>query len=208
MSSPNWVPGKGSGRRLRPRGSFEISEQTFEHIEEWIQAAEETGRNARFGINALAMLMARTNQAIAMEMSRGPNDPQERNPDLAWKIPVRRISSRYYKGWKVRRLAPGVWMLYNDTREAWFIEYGINHVGQGFQVTYRDGRTYIKGSRRVRRPIRKMSLLRTLKSVDQTRAGERVWEAIFAPFRPGKVYRKRGGTIMDQVQSVEGMRYI
>ena len=205
-SGPNWIPGKGSGRTLRARPYFRIGEETFEHIEQWIDAAEASGRNVRFGMNALVMLMARTNQAIAMEMSRGPNDPQERNPSAAWKIPVRRISSRYYKGWKVRRLAPGVWMLFNDTREAYFIEYGINHVGGGMTVTYRDGRTYIKSSRRVRRPIRKMSLMKTIKFMDQTRTGDRVWEAIWAPFRPGRVYTGRGGIVSDGVQSVPGMR--
>lgn len=208
MSSPNWTPGRGSGRRLN-QPFIRIGQDTFNDIDEWIRAAEISGRNVQYGMNALTMLMARTNQAIAMEMSRGPNDPQERWPNAAWKVPVRRITSRYYKGWKVRRLAPAVWMLSNDTREAYFIEYGINHVGQGTTVTYRDGRTYIKSSRRVRRPIRKMSLLRTLKFVDQTNAGGRIWEAIFAPFRPGKVYTGRGGaSIMDQVQAMPGMRYV
>jgi len=207
MSEPNWTPGRGS-RSALGGGVFRISPETYESIEEWIQAAEQSGRNIRFGMNALAMLMARTNQAIAMEMSRGPNDPQERLPNAAWQIPVRRITSRYYKGWKVNRLAPGVWMLYNDTREAFFIEYGINHVGPGMTVTYRDGRTYIKSSRRVRRPIRKLSLIKTLRFVDQTRTGERVWEEVWAPFRPGHVHRRRGGIISDQVQSLSGMRYI
>jgi hypothetical protein len=208
MSSPNWIPGRGSGRSLRP-GALVISENTFDQIDDWIRAAEETGRNVRYGMDTLAMLMARTNQAIAMEMSRGPNDPQQRQPDLAWKIPVRRITSRYYKGWKVKRVAPGAWLMYNMTREAYFIEFGINHVGQGMTVTYRDGRTYIKSARRVRRPIRKLSLIKTLKHIDRTKAGERVWEQIFAPFRPGQVYhRGRGGIRMDEVQSMSGMRNI
>jgi len=170
-----------------------------------MEAAEASGRNTRWGMNALVMLMARTNQAFAQEMSRGPNDPQERLNNAAWKLPVRRITSRYYKGWKVRRLAPGVWMLYNDTREAYYLEYGINHVGAGFTVSYRDGRTYIKGSRRVRRPVRKLSLIKTLKFMDTTRTGERVWEQIFAPFRPGRRYSGRGFVFHDQVQSVRGM---
>ena len=208
MSEPNWTPGRGSGRSLRGRGRFYIGQDTFNTIDDWIRAAEMTGRNARYGMNALAMLMARTNQAFAMEMSRGPNDPQERLPSAAWKIPVRRISSRYYKGWKVKRLAPGVWELANDTREAYFIEFGINHVGQGMTVTYKDGRTYIKSSRRVRRPIRKMSLMKTLRFVDQTRAADRIWERIFSPFYPGRVGRRGISTVTDQVQSVSGMRYI
>lgn len=197
--------------RYFPNQVFRINDSIFHEIDDWIRAAEVSGRNVRFGMEALTMLLARTNQAFAQEMSRGPLDPRgTRYPDAAWKVPVRRITSRYYKGWKVKRLAPGVWMLYNFTREAYFIEFGINHVGQGFEVSYRDGRTYIKGSRRVRRPIRKMSLIRTLKFVDQTRAGERVWEVIWAPFRPGtRATSNRGEGIMrDQIQSVAGMRYL
>lgn len=187
-----------------------ISPQIFHDIDDWIRAAELSGRNVAPGMDMLVMMMARTNQAFAQEMSRGPLDPQENKPDAAWKIPVRRISGRYYRGWKVRRKGLGVWMLYNDTREAYFIEYGINHVGQGFSVSYRDGRRYIKGSRRVRRPIRKLSLMKTIRFVDQTRAGERVWEVIWAPYRQG--YRgtsSRGaGVLRDQIQAVEGMRYL
>lgn len=203
----------------RPRGGFQeraasekffrISPDTYRYIDDWIAAAEASGRNTQLGMDAMVNLLARTNQAIAMRMSAGPVDPQMRNPQAAWKTPVRRITSRYYKGWKVQRLAPGAVILYNDSREAYFIEFGINHVGQGFEVTYRDGRTYIKGSNRVRRPIRKLSLIATLKFVDQTKAGERVWEMIFAPFRSGRVYRGRGSMLVnDQVQAMQGMRFI
>lgn len=164
-------------------------------------------------MNVLTSLLARTNQAFAQEMSRGPLDPQERKPDAAWKIPVRRISSAYYRGWKVRRLAPAVWMLYNDSREAYYIEYGINHVGRGTTVTYKNGRTYIKSGARVRRPIRKMSLIKTLNFVDHSRVGHRVWEMIWAPYRPGRrtsqsQLRRGQGISMDAVQSVSGMRFI
>lgn len=182
---------------------FRISASSFDEIDDWIRAADQAGRNAQFGLDALAMLLARTNQGFAMEMSAGPLDPRGMNRAAAWKTPVRRITSRYYKGWKVRRLAPGAWLLYNDSREAWFIEFGIHP---------HSIRSTDKGNifdARVRRPIRKLSLIRTLKFADQSRVGARIQEQIFAPFRPGMKYTKRGDFIInDQVQSVEGMMYL
>ena len=183
---------------------FRISPKTFNEIDAWIRDAERAGRNARFGIEALVSLMARTNQAIAMQMSAGPLDPRMRNRGAAWKIPVRRITSRYYQGWKVKRLAAGVWMLYNDSREAYFIEFGIHPTGS--QDTSAGGTPFV---RRVRRPIRKLSLIRTMRFMDQSRAGERVWEMIFAPFDPRRRHRSdRTNIIRDQVQVQRGMRFI
>jgi hypothetical protein len=207
---------------------FRISPKTFTEIDEWITAAETSGKNVAWGMEVLLMLMARTNQAEAKALSRGPVDPQMNRPDTAWKLPVRRITSRYYKGWKVRRLGSQRWALFNDTREAYFIEYGINHWGQGTDVgsrgkaqrghmrvggvQYEGGsnpRAYYKGSRRVRRPIRKLSLISTLKFMDQSKASARVWEKTYAPFRPGKrTYKGRGFVASDAVQGIEGMRNI
>jgi hypothetical protein len=195
--------------RYAPNQLVRISDKTFNDIEDWMKAAEISGRNVRYGLNAFAMILARTNQAIAQEMSAGPVDPHGTMDSAAYKIPVRRITGRYYKGWQVKRLAPGVWMLYNASREAYFIEFGINHVGAGHEVTYRDGRTYIKSGRRVRRPIRKLSLIKTMRFVDQSRAGYRVTEAVFGSFRQGRTYQKRGDAIVtEQVQAMPGMRYI
>ena len=206
--------------RFDQRGVFTIREDDFNSVESWLRAAEISGRNVRYGMNVLTMLMARTNQGIAMGMSAGPLDPRMQNPGAAWKMPVRRISSRYYKGWKVKRLAPGVWILYNDTREAYFIEYGINHVGGGgggYEVSGKQ-RNYTKGSQRVRRPVRKLSLIKTLEAVRRTNAGYRVWEMIWSPFHPN---RRRSssmtadgfrlnlpGVVSDGVQGVSGMRFL
>ena len=189
---------------------FRISEKTFNDIDDWIKAAEASGRNIRYGMNVLTMLMARTDQAFSQEMSRGPYDPQMRNSGAAWKIPVRRITGRYYQGWKVRRLAPGVWIVYNDSREAYFIEYGINRRGGGgTDVSGRGGVTYSKGSRRVRRPVRKLALMKTLRAMDRTHAAHRVWEVVWAPFRPGRRATFPGeGIISDQVQAVSGIRFL
>jgi hypothetical protein len=137
----------------------------------------------------------------------GPATPQPIYRDAAWKIPVRRITQRYYKGWKVRRLAPGAWILYNDSREAYFIEFGIHPRGKfsSIEKTKAGASPHGYFVKRVRRPIRKLSLMKTLRFMDQSRAGERIWEASFAPFRPGRRYTARGQAVMlDDIQSGVG----
>lgn len=189
--------------------TFVITDGVFNDIDAWIRAARASGRNISYGMNVLAMFSARTDQAFSQELSRGPLDPQERNPGAAWKLPVRRITGKYYSGWKVKRIAPGAWIVYNDSREAYFIEYGINHVGSSY-VSGRGGKVYAKNSRRVRRPVRKLALLKTLRALDNTNAGSMAWEVIFAPFGRTRSGGRRGfpGVGLDFVQSVQGMRFI
>jgi hypothetical protein len=118
-------------------------------------------------------------------MSFGPYDPGQQSSAAAWKLPVRRISNAYYLGWKVRSLGYAHWQLYNDSREAYYIEFGINWRGAG---------------RRVRRPVRKMSLRRTLDFMRTTQAFHRVWCDIFANPRT----RHRGKGFTQIVQSPAG----
>jgi hypothetical protein len=192
-------------KRYNTEDVFRIMPETFDEIDSWIKAAQSTGRSIGYGMNALAMLMAYTNQAFAKQMSAGPVDPRMQNPGAAWKVPVRRITSKYYTGWKVSRMAPGVWMLYNDSREAYYIEFGIHPTGS-LRATEK-GYTYVM---RVRRPIRKLSLKKTLSYVDATQAGARIWETSFAPFRENYTYRGNPGDLisLDQVQSMTGMKFI
>jgi hypothetical protein len=192
-------------RRYRADDVLRISPETFDMIDDWIRAAKASGRSIQYGMNALAMTMAYTNQAFAMRMSAGPVDPRMQNRSAAWKLPVRRITSRYYKGWKVKRLAPGVWMMYNDSREAYFVEYGIHPTGT-LRATEK-GHVYVV---RVRRPVRKLSLKKTLAMTNASRVGDRVWEASFAPFRENYKYRGNPGDLisLDQIQALTGMRFI
>jgi hypothetical protein len=159
------------------RSFFEPTKETFEALESAIRwAEEEVPYLLRHSMNELVFHMAVLNQGIARKMSYGPYDPNGINSSLAWKLPVRRISERYYLGWKVRQIRPGVWQLYNDSREAYFIEFGINWLGEG---------------RRVRRPIRKLSLRRTLETMMTTSAYHRIWVDIYANSKFGR-HRGRG----------------
>lgn len=224
MKMPRGVP--------RPYESrlFRISESTFNSIEDWIRASEIAKRNIEPGLDNLASLLAHTNQAFAMEYSAGPVDPRQRGtftghvgkgsgPGVthqsttsvngAWKIPVRRITGKYYASWKVKRIRRGTWALINASREAYFIEYGINHVGTTKVITYRGGKTFLRGPRRVRRPIQKLSLMKTMKFAEQTDVAGRIWSQMFAPFYPGKEVNSRAGAFVGEgVQAVPGMRFI
>lgn len=156
----------------RPRRApIQISHKTFDQIEGYIQWARAVGNPTRFnmGMDTLIRFMAYTNQGLAQRMSAGKVDPEQNDAAAAWKIPVRRITENYYYGWKVRRVRPGTWELYNDSREAYFIEFGI----------HRNPATGEVSSRRIRRPIRKLSLRRTLDAMMTTQVYHRVWSEIY-----------------------------
>lgn len=150
--------------RPRNKSFIQITENSFTQIEEYLRWSQQVGsvRNFNFGMNALVMFMAYTNLGFAQKMSAGPVDPAMKNASAAWQIPVRRITEDYFYGWKVRRMGPGTWQLYNDSREAYFIEFGI----------------HVQGAR-VRRPIRKLSLLKTLRAMESTQVYHRVWAEIY-----------------------------
>jgi hypothetical protein len=145
-------------------------------LEEVIQWAEtEAPTKLRYYMNELVFHMALVNQGFARKMSFGPSDPGGRRTELAWRTPaqgIRRISGQYYTRWQVRQVRPAVWQLYNDSREAYYIEFGISRVGFGG--------TRNVPSRRIRRPVRKLSLLRTLEFCMTTRVYHRVWASIMS----------------------------
>lgn len=160
---------------MQGRGVVNISTDTFNAIEEYIRWAYHVPTMMPAAMDLLARMMALTNQGIAQEMSYGPLDSSQRNPSQAWKVPVRRISQRYLYGWRVRRITSQTWMLFNDSREAYYIEFGIHRQPGSGDVS----------SRRIRRPIRKLSLRRTLEAMMRTQAYHRVWAEIFVDKRHG-----------------------
>jgi hypothetical protein len=161
-----------------PNALIEVDKASLDGIEEAILWAEsEVPANFYNAMNKLVYAMALINQGEARKMSFGPSDPNQNRPDAAWKIPVRRISDAYYLGWKVRQVGPAVWQLYNDSREAYYIEFGINWRGSG---------------RRVRRPIRKLSLRRTMEIMITSSVYHRIWVDIYA--NPRTLHRGMGFT--------------
>jgi hypothetical protein len=162
---------------------FYIDPNFFRQVEEFIQDNRHSAKNVKFGMDAVVMLYAMTALGEAQRRSRGPVDPRETGRRLsghrfigsvsgpsrreplysptAWKIPVRRITGAYFSGWYTQRLALAYWMLSNHSREAYFIEFGINHQGTGVRDT--------AGNRvRIRRPILKLSVLAAYNIASQT----------------------------------------
>lgn len=154
--------------RTTENSVFRVSQNTIQWLDEYIRDLETVGKTAPMAMDALVNLMARADKGFAQKMSLGFLDPRQNRPDKAWQIPVRRITSRYFKGWRMKRVAPGVYRVINASREAWFIEMGIHPSGHV-----------------VIRPIARMALRETMVWLDQTRAGQRVWEVIYGPMRRG-----------------------
>jgi hypothetical protein len=154
---------------------FEITNQSINAIEQYIRWAEvEVPNNMNFHLDRLAHHMALMDQGFSRKMSFGPYDPSGRKMELAWRTPeqgIRRISQAYYLGWKLKKLRPGHYRVYNNTKEAYFIEFGISQVGFG------ENRHVPR--RRIRRPVRKLALIKTMRFMMTTQAYHRVWTDIF-----------------------------
>jgi hypothetical protein len=159
----------------RRGGLVEITPQTISAVESYIRWAEvEVPSQIPFAMDNLVHQMALVNQSIARKMALGPFDPQERDPSLAWRTPaqgIRRISSAYFLGWKVYKVGMAHYRLENRSREAYFIEFGISRVGFGG--------TRVVPKRRIRRPVRKLSQLKTIDFMRTTNAYHRVWTDMY-----------------------------
>lgn len=161
-------PKRITGRRLQTgmtlpsrMPSVSIDPQS---IKMWYDYAMDFRENAdmfRFAVDKIIGMYALISLAGAQKRSLGPVDPQMTRAAAAWKIPVRRISGMYFLGWEVKHMGIGVYMLTNNSREAYYIEFGINHVGTGAQGS--------NGMRlRIRRPVMKLSVLEALKIIQAT----------------------------------------
>lgn len=150
-----------------PRGAVTITRRTFEQIENFIADNIASIEKVNFGIDTLVRSMVLVTKGIAQEKSGGAVAANRRsNPALAYRIPVQRITGQYYAGWTLRRLGNGHWVLYNDTREAYLIEYGINM--------------------RQRRPILKLSVIEMLRFIQTTKTADRFLANVLAPRRNAK----------------------
>lgn len=150
-----------------PRATFQITRKTFTSIEEVMRDNMASAERAHMGVDLIARLAVLVVKAGAQKRSMGPVAPRRRSrPELAFRVPVQRITGAYFAGWHVRRLAHGVWLLYNDTIESYLIEYGI------FQ--------------RVRRPILKLSVIEMMRLIQTTKTGDALVDWIIAPRRDAR----------------------
>lgn len=169
-----------------PRATASISRRTFEQIESFIADNNSSIEKVQFGLDTLVRAMVMVTKGIAQQKSGGAVSANRRsNPALAYRIPVQRITGEYYAGWTLRRLGNARWILYNDTVEAYLIEYGINM--------------------RMRRPILKLSLIGMLKFIQTTRSADRFLEWVIAPRRNAKGQFQSFSTRMQGTETLGGM---
>ena len=164
-----FTPGRGGG------GIVEITPQSINAFEMYIRWAEsEVPSRIPIEMDNLVHYMALLNQSYARKMSFGPYDPTGRKTELAWRTPeqgIRRITNAYYLGWKVKKRGLAHYILFNASHEAYYIEYGVSMVGFG-------AARHVP-ARRIRRPVRKLSLLKTMNFMKTTQAYHRVWADIY-----------------------------
>lgn len=140
---------------MRMRGTaIEISPSFFQELDEFIADNKANIESVHWATDKIIMGYAYSTVGFAQKRSAGLVDYQMKNKAAAWLIPVRRITGAYWTGWYAERLAPSVWMVSNKSREAYYIEFGINHTGTGKQST--------GGKVRIRRPILKLSIMEAM----------------------------------------------
>lgn len=163
--------------QIMGRSATQISwgEDIFEALENTIVNCQRMRRGLPVAMDRACRFCSYAQLGFGQKRAAGPVDPEQARPELAWRIPVRRISGRYFFGWKVKRVGMGWWQFYNDSREAFYIEYGIH-----------------TSPRAIRRPVHKLSFIDTLRFLEGTKIWDRVWANLVAPplgLRSGKAYK-------------------
>lgn len=154
------------GRRDAAQG-MQITLASIRSIEDYILDNRHSIDKLRYGTDVLIRVLANIVKSEAQRRSGGPVAARHRsNPALAFKIPVQRITGRYYAGWTLRRVRNAHWMVYNEAYEAWLIETGLYQ--------------------RVRRPILKLSVIAMLRFIQSTRTADSFVDWVLAPRRNTK----------------------
>lgn len=147
--------------------SFGITRKLFDDLERFYLDNQQSQVKAAQGIDLLVRAMCMITKGGAQRRSMGPVAGRRRsNPALAYRIPVQRITGRYFAGWTQRRIGPGRWLLYNDSIEAFLIETGTHM--------------------RVRRPILKLSLIGMLRFIQTSRTANQFVDWVLAPRRDSR----------------------
>lgn len=159
---PRWAL-TGTATKGLP-GSFGITRKVFDDLERFMLDSQGSKEKTALGMDLLVRAMCMVTKGGAQRRSMGAVAPRKRSrPELAYRIPVQRITGRYFAGWTQRRVGLGRWILYNDTVEAYLIETGTHM--------------------RVRRPILKMSVIGMLSFIQTTKTADRFVDWVLAPRR-------------------------
>lgn len=177
------------------KGFVRLTDDSIRALEDYVSWTKNVARHKLpQADNYLAMFLAMLSGSYAQKYSAG----MKRDPDdtsKSWAMPVPRVTGRYLLGWRVQKIRNGIWMLTNDSREAFFIEYGI----------HRNPVTGEVSPRRIRRPVFKLSLLRTLEHIHNTPLIHRIISSALVP-RPGEPGRRTPNIKWSQSSGVMGIQ--
>jgi hypothetical protein len=166
-------------------------------LDDWVAWCESNPRKMRYADNRLAQFGALIQLGAAQKLSGGPRrDPSRTAHPQAWGTPVPRITYAYWLGWRVRKIANAHWILTNDSREAFYIEFGL----------HRNPYTGEASPRRVRRPIMKKALKEALIFMAGSNLAHRVWADVFYP-EPGEYGHRTKNIIWYLKMGGRGMVY-
>jgi len=163
----------GAGQKV-----IDFTPETLKMLEDWLAWAENVERHKILEAeDLLALVMVTMCYQYAQKFSAGMRrDPKDTS--RSWKWPIPRVTGRYFAAWQMQRVRQGTYILTNNSREAYFIEYGI----------HRNPRTGQPSPRRIRRPVLKRSLLETTRMLQSSALSHRLWSGVFIPKHgePGK----------------------
>lgn len=150
-----------------------ISRKTFNDLEDLMRSFQVGSQQFNAVADVAAELLAHTTKGYAERYYLGPaTRPSDARRSLgapAWTIPVRRLTGHTFAGWQVKRVGPGMWQTFNDERGAFMVEHGI-----------------VRGGGGVRRPILKLSIVKTLRMAAATRMGTRLMADTLGNLRNNK----------------------
>jgi hypothetical protein len=105
---------------------FSISRTTMTQINAYIAMNEESIHKVQAGMDLFVRAMVIIARSEAMKRSFGPLAPNRRSSAaLANRIPVQRITGKYYGDWYVLRLGNARWAVGNNSKESVLIETGM-----------------------------------------------------------------------------------
>lgn len=165
------MPPRWGSRSSSFPGAYGISRQTFEEIDTLIRSLRTGSREWAYAMDAATQLLAKTSHGLVQRYYRGrvmrPSDA--RKIRSTWGTPIRRVTQETYRGWRVRKIGPGMWELFNEERGAYMVEFGI-----------------VKGGHGVARKPLKRSAVGTLRFIQRTRFGQRIMAETFGDLRNNK----------------------
>lgn len=154
-------------------GAFGITRQSFDEIDTLIRSMKTGTREFNAAMDLAAELLAGTSKAFVQMYYAGPRAPSRGTAQgytpSSFGFPIRQVTGRTLRGWRMRRVAPGVWETFNEERGAYMVEYGIVRGGGGV----------------ARRPL-KRSGVATLRFIQRTRFAQRIMADTFGSLRNNK----------------------